>query len=91
MTTEGIVLLVIKAIYKGASSMSCREQIFHARGAYPIQSTSRMETVKVTQEEEAAKNNMKRVKNMSERNDSMKKKRSQTRPIISLVQDLKQS
>ena len=36
--------------YKGTSSMECREWGSHARGVYPAQYTSRMETVKVKEE-----------------------------------------
>ena len=37
--------------------MDCREQGFHARGVYPTQDTSRMETVREKEEVEANKHN----------------------------------
>ena len=39
--------------YKGTSSMNCRERGSHARGAYPTQYSSRMETARVKKEEGA--------------------------------------
>ena len=39
--------------YKGPSSMDNRERGSHARGVYPTQDTSALETVRVKREEEA--------------------------------------
>ena len=41
--------------------MDCRERGSHARGVYLTHYTSRMETARVKEEEEADKNNSKRV------------------------------
>ena len=39
--------------YKGPFSIDCRERGFHARGVYPAQYTSHMETARMKQEEGA--------------------------------------
>ena len=47
--------------------MDYKKRGSHARGVYPIQYTSRMETASVKQEEEADTNNSKgRIRNMEE-------------------------
>ena len=55
--------------------MGYRGQKSHLRGVYPTHDTSRMGTVRVKQEEEAEKNNSKRVvRNLEEWNAGMKRK-----------------
>ena len=54
--------------------MDYREQGSHARGVYATQYTSRKGTVRVKQEEEANKNNVRVVRNPEERNVGTKGK-----------------
>ena len=54
--------------------MDYRELRSHARGVYPTQYTSRMETVRVKQEEERDTNNARVLRNLEERNVGTKGK-----------------
>ena len=56
---KGVVIVVVLSLYgsttmrrkyKGTSGMDCRERGSHARGLYPTQYTSRMETANMKEE-----------------------------------------
>ena len=60
--------------YKGPFSIDNRERGSHAQGVYLTQYTSHMGTISVKEDEEMHKNNVKILRNMEERNKSIKGK-----------------